>query len=98
MEHVINEHVSSLQPVQNPEIYSELAWDVQVSEGYIENNGKLKLGQDMFNFQQLLSSQDKVELQELICKFLVSSSRSGTEYGVDFVQRVRKINQTGHSC
>ena len=49
--------VFSINPTQFPRFNSDLTWEVQVSPGYIENMGKVRVGSKSWEITQQYSSQ-----------------------------------------
>jgi hypothetical protein len=79
---------SLLQPSAYPESNTELNWELLISQDYIENQGKLRMGRKSITFHQLYSSQATTSNQELLFKVAVGLPQMGRNYKVDFKHRL----------
>ena len=83
----------TFQPTQFPTLNSEVYWDTQLSQDYIENNAKIRIGRSAYQFEQLYSSQATENMQELLLKVALKCPDIDHEYKVDFQHRVSLTNQ-----
>ena len=49
--------VFSLNPTQFPHFNSDITWETQISSGYVENMGKIRVGRKSWEIVQQYSSQ-----------------------------------------
>lgn len=57
---------AQVEPRNYPEWISTLNWEFQMSDNYMENEMKLRMGNNVYGMQQLFSSQASVDYQELL--------------------------------
>ena len=64
----------NVMPSRYPQWNGVLDWELQMSQDYVENIGKLRLGPHSYTFEQLFSSQATSVFQELLAKLAFKAS------------------------
>ena len=64
----------NVMPSRYPQWNGVLDWELQMSQDYLENIGKLRLGSHSYTFEQLFSSQATSVFQELLAKLAFKAS------------------------
>ena len=82
---VLDKHVIyvNVMPSRYPQWNGVLDWELQMSQDYIENIGKLRLGPNSYTFEQLFSSQATTVFQELMAKLAFKASQTEWSFNLE---------------
>jgi len=81
----------SVNPTQFPHFNSDLTWETQVSNDYIENMGKVRIGRKTWEITQQYSSQATNQLREFIFKNGIKEISSGSEVKIEFSHKTSDL-------
>jgi hypothetical protein len=79
---------SHFQHSEHPRWNTELVWNTQLSEGYLENTGHVEVGSEKWTVSQQFSYQDTPSMSEMVARAEVANRESNLEYKIDYLQRV----------